>query len=229
MGAPVPAQVFRAASSIVRVGGQPEIALYGPLVGGVVTNPATAADQGLVLPEILYIDITGADATLGISVSSYPLQPGQSYLLPLGQTTNVSVNAATSGHKFSAVLWQPPVPFPPTPKPGPFPPSGPTTVLKTIPSFLYQQYADDENLQAFVASYNEMAQEYVDWYNQISLPVYTLQSGGLLDARAERRQNRRREPRSLAYHPIKWQCLSSKLSAVSKAAQGPSRLHGRRT
>lgn len=64
---------------------------------------------------------------------------------------------------------------------GPFPPSGPTTAKRTIPSYLYVQYADDDDLQAFVAAYNEIAQSYVDWFVNISLPVYTGLSGALLD------------------------------------------------
>lgn len=52
-----------------------------------------------------------------------------------------------------------------------------------IPSYLYQQYADDDNLQAFVASFNTLAQGYLDWFNSTALGVYTSPSvsGGLLD------------------------------------------------
>lgn len=46
-------------------------------------------------------------------------------------------------------------------------------VTKTIPSYLYQHYKDDDVLQAFVASYNSLTQEWVDWFNSINLPVYT--------------------------------------------------------
>jgi hypothetical protein len=42
-----------------------------------------------------------------------------------------------------------------------------------IPSYLYQEYADDDNLQAFVMSQNALAQTYLDWFNSINLPVYT--------------------------------------------------------
>lgn len=54
---------------------------------------------------------------------------------------------------------------------------------QVIYSYLYQEYSDDDALQAFVASYNTMAQQYVDWFNQVQLPVYTgaLVSGALLD------------------------------------------------
>lgn len=55
------------------------------------------------------------------------------------------------------------------------------TLTATIPSYLYQQYNDDETLQAFVDAYNQMAQQYVDWFNEIELPVYTGLSGDLLD------------------------------------------------
>ena len=52
-----------------------------------------------------------------------------------------------------------------------------------LPSYLYLQYQDDDNLQAFVDVYNSQAQEYLDWFYSISLPVYTSDtiSGSLLD------------------------------------------------
>lgn len=46
-------------------------------------------------------------------------------------------------------------------------------LTQTIPSYLYVQYNDDENLQAFVDAFNELAQEYVTWFATVSLPVYT--------------------------------------------------------
>lgn len=61
------------------------------------------------------------------------------------------------------------------------------TVSAIIPSYLYQEYADDDDLQAFVAAWNALAQEYLDWFNQVELPVYTnyLIAGALLDWVAE--------------------------------------------
>lgn len=52
-----------------------------------------------------------------------------------------------------------------------------------IPSYLYVQYADDDDLQAFIASFNEIAQGYLDWFNQTPLSVYTSPNiaGALLD------------------------------------------------
>lgn len=62
-----------------------------------------------------------------------------------------------------------------------FPPSGPTTLTLTIPSYLYTQYADDDSLQAFVVSYNAFAQQYVGWFTNGQLANYTVQVGPLLD------------------------------------------------
>ncbi len=55
------------------------------------------------------------------------------------------------------------------------------------PMYLYQKYSDDDNLQAFVASFNAIAQNYLDWFSGSSdilgLGVYTssLMTGPLLD------------------------------------------------
>lgn len=65
--------------------------------------------------------------------------------------------------------------------------AAPQSLASTIPSYLYVQYNDDMDLQAFVSAYNTLTQEYVDWFNQIVLPVYTSDtiSGSLLDWVAE--------------------------------------------
>ncbi|MDE2467975.1 MAG: hypothetical protein KGL35_04350 [Bradyrhizobium sp.] len=56
-------------------------------------------------------------------------------------------------------------------------------VTQIIPSYLYQQYQDDPNLQAFVNAYNTMAQIVLNTFVQVPLPVYTngMISGALLD------------------------------------------------
>lgn len=41
--------------------------------------------------------------------------------------------------------------------------------------------AQKSDLQAFVDSYNALAQGYLDDFNSLSLPIYTLQSGAMLD------------------------------------------------
>ena len=61
-------------------------------------------------------------------------------------------------------------------------PIGPA-IKKIIRSYLYAQYQDDDDLQSFVAAYNQLAQEYLDWVNSLNLPIYTQESisGLLLD------------------------------------------------
>lgn len=61
--------------------------------------------------------------------------------------------------------------------------AGPQWLAKTIPSYLYFQYRDDDDCQAFVDAYNQMTQGYVDWFTSIGLPIYTGAgiSGPLLD------------------------------------------------
>lgn len=56
-------------------------------------------------------------------------------------------------------------------------------INKTIKSYLYFQYNDDIYLQAFVNSYNILSQQYVDWFININLPIYTNSkiNGDLLD------------------------------------------------
>lgn len=61
-----------------------------------------------------------------------------------------------------------------------FPPAGPP-VTKVIPSYLYQEYNDDDNLQALVAAFNNLAQQETTWFATINLPVYTQLSGAILD------------------------------------------------
>ncbi|MHB1937596.1 MAG: hypothetical protein ACYCOR_13550 [Acidobacteriaceae bacterium] len=52
-----------------------------------------------------------------------------------------------------------------------------------IPSYLYQEYSNDDTLQAFVSAQNGLTQGYLDWFNTVSLGVYTspMITGGLLD------------------------------------------------
>ena len=56
-------------------------------------------------------------------------------------------------------------------------------LTRLIPSYLYWEYRDDDDLQAFVAAFNQLAQGYVDWFNDINLPIYTGAQifGALLD------------------------------------------------
>ena len=172
--------LFPAITTTIPLGGVAVLAMMGPLSGGLIVNPAAAVDQGLATTEYLYVDLVNP-ATLSASATTYELAPGQAFPIPAGFTGKVSVNAVSSGHRFSAYVIHGLQPF--TPPNGPFPPSGPVSLLNTIPSYLYQEYSDDDDLQSFVAAYNSSVQSYVDWFNQTNLPVYTGApiSGSLLD------------------------------------------------
>jgi hypothetical protein len=58
-----------------------------------------------------------------------------------------------------------------------------TGLTKEIPSYLYQEYSDDEDLQGFVDAQNACQQDYVDTFNALNLPIYTgpIVAGKLLD------------------------------------------------
>lgn len=60
-------------------------------------------------------------------------------------------------------------------------------LTQIIPSYAYEDFSDDEDIQAFVSSFNSLAQQYVDFFNQIGLPIYTgpMITGPLLDWVAE--------------------------------------------
>lgn len=59
----------------------------------------------------------------------------------------------------------------------------PAWLTSTLKSYLYIQYNDDDDLQAFVESQNTLQQELLDWLIAIELPIYTgpLIVGALLD------------------------------------------------
>lgn len=92
------------AASEVTIGGTSVIAALAAPNGGFITNPASAADQGLADAETLYVDPVGA-AGLEANGTTFALAPGQSWSLIPGQTTQTSVNAASSGHKYSVVVY----------------------------------------------------------------------------------------------------------------------------
>lgn len=52
-----------------------------------------------------------------------------------------------------------------------------------IPSYLFWQYSDDQDLQAFVGSFNSLSQGYLDWFTNTPLGLYTSPNitGPLLD------------------------------------------------
>lgn len=197
-----PVVLRNAAVNQIVNGGSGVIALYGPMLGGIITNPYDALGQGIEYAEELFVNLTtipqphdsdfSTDFSIDFAILSrgaaygatFSIQPGGTFQVPAGFSGVVFVNAVTSGHKFSAVgIYA--APSAPVVTIGVFPPSGPTGLTNVLPSYLYQQYTDDDDLQAFVTAYNEQGQSYVDWFNNANLPIYTGLNGALLDWVAE--------------------------------------------
>ena len=202
--------IYPGATDRIVTGGVPVVAVYAGALGGLIGNPLTIQDQGLAgneeavallrtggafgpafgpafsvahsVGESLFVDFVNP-ATLMQVGTTIELFPGQTLRIPSGLTTNVTVNAGFGGHTFSVVVFQTPPVYPPVPIDGAFPPQAPTSLTKTINSYLYQKYNDDDSLQAFVMAYNALAQNYVDAFNGLNLPVYTSANinGALLD------------------------------------------------
>lgn len=91
-------------ASVVTVGGTPVTAIVGGPNGGIISNPLTETDQGISPIEAIYVDPVNPAALIG-NGTTFSIQPGQTWSVIPGQTTVTSVNAATSGHKFSVVNW----------------------------------------------------------------------------------------------------------------------------
>jgi hypothetical protein len=167
----------RALASQIIIGGQSVLVATKDIVGGYIVNPATTKDQGISTLTNLYVDLTGPASTVRTNTTTL-VQPGGFFNLPAAPQ-GVWVNSAANGHKFSAVVvkTQATIDGENTPLPnytaGVFPPGGPTGRLTTIPSYLYQEYSMDDDLQAFVASQNSMQNDIVDTFNGLNLPNYT--------------------------------------------------------
>jgi hypothetical protein len=72
--------------------------------GGFITNPNNATDQGLASYEDLFVSPVNAAGVAG-NGTTFRLGAGQTWNIIPGQTTVTSVNAVTSGHKFSITWW----------------------------------------------------------------------------------------------------------------------------
>src|SRR5215472_10372716 len=174
-------------SSIVHPGFPTQLTPVGlPNFGGVVTNPKEGHDQGLPEPEDLFVSIVGPPAEQEDATTTR-LVPGQQFFVPAG--AHVWVDAPSKGHSFGSYFYTSSIAVKGSaePVPGTFPPSDVTGLKKVIPSYLYQEYTDDDDLQAFVDEQNGMQQNYVDTFNALNLPIYTgaIIKGPLLDWVAE--------------------------------------------
>lgn len=80
------------------------IAIDANMSGGYIVNPLAAADQGLPVAEVLYINQVTV-ASLNANGTTIALQPGQSYTVIPNTTTAVTVASASPNHQFTAVQW----------------------------------------------------------------------------------------------------------------------------
>lgn len=62
-----------------------------------------------------------------------------------------------------------------------FPPTSPTTQQTVIEAYPYAQYTDDDAVQAFFLAYNYLAQQWINDFNNLNLPLYCALSGSMLD------------------------------------------------
>lgn len=165
--------LYPAATTKVVTADRPVRVFYGPMVGGFIVNPVGNYPNSLFVSAITQTPHLVADNV------TEEIPPGGTWNVPTNCVNDVFINAAVDNIEFSAIVFQSAAP--PTPTPGPFPPSGPTTLRLALLSYLYQEYNDDGDLQAFVDAFNTLAQDEIDWFAYIGLPVYTGLTGDLLD------------------------------------------------
>ena len=93
-------------TATVATGGTAVTVATGPFNGGYVTNPLNTAAQG-VTAENAYLDMVGTPGSTDANANGTTilLQAGQTFFLPCAVSAVVKVNAASSGHKLTVVIW----------------------------------------------------------------------------------------------------------------------------
>jgi hypothetical protein len=95
-------------ATVVTTGGMPIVAIVGPVNGGYLTNPLNAAAQGIVTAEDINIDMVGpplAGDAYGYG-TTVTIPAGNTFTVPaVGPGVQVWVNAVTSGHRLTVVVW----------------------------------------------------------------------------------------------------------------------------
>lgn len=91
-------------ASSISAGGTPVVVAPAGVSGGILTNPVSITDQGIATAETLYVNQVTAAGLAG-NGTTFALDPGQSWTLIPGSTLPVSVNAQTTGHRFSIIYW----------------------------------------------------------------------------------------------------------------------------
>jgi hypothetical protein len=92
----------------ITTGGTAVTVLTGTISGGTISNPLTAAGQGIGAAENLYISFVGTPGSTDAAAvgGTLTLVPGASYSLPaLASGVTLKANAATSAHSFTAFSW----------------------------------------------------------------------------------------------------------------------------
>ncbi len=93
--------------SVITTGGTAVIVIAGPINGGYITNPPDDTSQG-VTAENLYVDYVAAPGSTDAEANGTTtlLYPNDSFTIqPMASGSALRANAATSGHKFTAVVW----------------------------------------------------------------------------------------------------------------------------
>lgn len=95
-------------STVTSAGGV--IAAVGPINGGYIVNPNTATAQGLGATENLYVDFTkypgNSDGTANGTTVLIPAGNNPPFTIPpLAAGVSIYVNAPSTGHKFTIVVW----------------------------------------------------------------------------------------------------------------------------
>lgn len=90
--------------------GETAVTAVGPNPnGGFLQNPLSATDEGIDSAEDIVVNpVTGATypgIAGGVNGTNFRIPPGGGWNIIPGQTTPTSVNAVTSGHRFSGTSW----------------------------------------------------------------------------------------------------------------------------
>lgn len=88
----------------INLGATAVIAAPANVNGGYITNPALASDQGIAIAESLLVSPVTPPSLIG-NTTAIRLQPGETYMVIPGSVNPVWVNATTTGHKFTCVVY----------------------------------------------------------------------------------------------------------------------------
>ena len=148
----------------------------------IVTSPTTLPNQFEGVPYVVVLTATNGTAPYQWSIVGtnpyFTLSPFGVLTMtgaPIGaNTVTVEVTDSLGETSGPVVLTVNVLPAPPATLVN-------SMLTTTINSYLYEEYADDDDCQAFVDAYNEATQAYVTWFNSVSLPYYPGLTGPLLD------------------------------------------------